>query len=63
MNSESDSFRQQQWHFVVRRSYGISDGIADEDARRTLIEIFQAELERTDGKTPPEGCAIRFWTL
>jgi hypothetical protein len=55
MNGESDSFRQQQWHLVVRRSCGISDGIADEDARRTLIEIFQAELQENGWENPTRG--------
>jgi hypothetical protein len=55
MIGESDSSRQQQWHLVVRRSFGISDVVANEDARKTLIEVFQAELEQSGWQNPTRG--------
>jgi hypothetical protein len=55
MNGEPDSPRQQQWHLVVRRSFGISDAVANEDARKALIEIFQAELRENGWQNPTRG--------
>jgi hypothetical protein len=40
MNAESGSHRQQRWLLVVRRSFGISDLVSNEEARNALIENF-----------------------
>jgi hypothetical protein len=55
MNAESTSDRQQQWELVVRRSFGIPDRVAGEDARKTLIGFFQDQLEENGWQSPTRG--------
>lgn len=44
MSDESDSDRQQQWVLSVRRSFGISDLVGDEDARKEIVRCFEERL-------------------
>jgi hypothetical protein len=41
----------------VRRSFGISDVVADHDARETLIRRFEDELEVTGWQSAPRAVA------
>ena len=49
--------RQEQWVIVVRRSFGISDVVADNDARETLIRFFEGELQVTGWQSAPRAVA------
>ena len=42
---------------VVRRSFGISDVVADNDARETLIRFFEGELQVTGWQSAPRAVA------
>jgi hypothetical protein len=55
MNAESNPDRQYQWELVVRRSFGIPDLVADEDARKALIGFFQDQLEQNGWQSPTRG--------
>jgi hypothetical protein len=55
MNAESTSDRQQQWELVVRRSFGIPDLVADEDAHSVLIGFLQDQLEENGWQSPTRG--------
>jgi hypothetical protein len=55
MNAESGSHRQQQWLLVVRRSFGISDLVSNEEARNALIQSFQDDLQENGWQNPTRG--------
>jgi hypothetical protein len=55
MNAESGSHRQQQWLLVVRRSFGISDLVSNEEGRNALIENFQVDLRENGWQNPTRG--------
>jgi hypothetical protein len=55
MNAESDPHRQLQWLLVVRRSFGISDFVSNEEARNALIENFQDNLQENGWQNPTRG--------
>jgi hypothetical protein len=55
MNAESGSHRQQQWLLVVRRSFGISDLVRNEEARHALIQSFQNDLQENGWQNPTRG--------
>ena len=55
MNAESGSDRQQRWLLVVRRSFGISDLVSNEEARRALIEAFRDDLQENGWPNPTRG--------
>jgi hypothetical protein len=57
VTAESASDRQQQWEFVVRRSFGISDLVANNDARETLIRCFEDELQVSGWQSAPRAVA------
>lgn len=41
----------------MRRSFGISDVVVDNDARETLIRLFEDELQVTGWKSAPRAVA------
>ncbi len=55
MNAESDPHRQQQWLLVVRRSFGISDLVSNEEGRNALIETLQDDLQENGWQNPTRG--------
>jgi hypothetical protein len=55
MDADSSSHRQQQWLLVVRRSFGISDLVSNEEARNALIENFQDGLHENGWPNPTRG--------
>ena len=57
MTAESASNRQQQWALVVRRSFGISDRVADEEAREALIGSLEDQLRENGWQSPTRGIA------
>ncbi len=57
MTAESASDRQLQWELVVRRSFGISDLVADNDARETLIGCFEDQLRANGWQSLTRGIA------
>jgi len=56
MTSESASDRQ-EWKLVVRRSFGISDIVGNEDAREALIGSFEDQLRVNGWQIPPRETA------
>jgi hypothetical protein len=57
VNAESASDRQQQWVLVVRRSFGISDPVADNEARETIIRFFEHQLQVNGWQSAPRAIA------
>ena len=57
MTSGSASDRQEQWEIVVRRSFEISDLVAKNEARETLIRFFEAELRVNGWHSAPRAVA------
>ncbi len=57
MSTEPDQQRQQQWELVVRRSFDISDVTAHQDARESLIGIFEGHLQANGWQLAPRGVA------
>jgi hypothetical protein len=55
--SGSPSDRQEQWVIVVRRSFGISDVVAHDDAREILIRLFENELQVIGWQSAPRAVA------
>jgi hypothetical protein len=53
----STSDRREQWVIVVRRSFGISDVVAHNDAREILIGLFENELQVTGWQSAPRAVA------
>ena len=49
--------RQEQWQIAVRRSFGISDLVADEDDRETLVRYFENELQASGWQSAPRAVA------
>jgi hypothetical protein len=46
-----------QWEIVVRRSFGISDLVAKNEARETLIRFFEDELRVNGWHSAPRAVA------
>ena len=57
MTQGSGSGRQEQWQIVVRRSVGISDSVANEEARETLVRCFEDELQVSGWESAPRAVA------
>ena len=57
MSSDSASNRQQEWELVVRRSFEISDFVALDEARETLISCFERHLEANGWQGAPRAIA------
>ncbi len=57
MTTESASRRQEQWVLCVRRSFGISDLAADEEAREALIENLEGQLRGNGWRSSNHGVA------
>lgn len=57
MTRGSASDPQGQWQIVVRRSFGISDLVANEDARETLVRCFEDELQVSGWQSAPRAVA------
>ncbi len=57
MTTESDSRRQEQWVLCVRRSFGIPDLAADEEAREALIENLEDQLRGNGCRSSAHGIA------
>jgi hypothetical protein len=57
MTSESASERQEQWERDVRRSFEISDLVADTEAREALIRFFEDELQVSGWNSAPRSVA------
>jgi hypothetical protein len=57
MTSDSSSNRQDDWENVVRRSFGVSDVVAKDEARETLISLFQDALEVSGWQSAPRAVA------
>lgn len=49
--------RQQQWTLVVRRSFGISDLVGDEEATKALIGRVQDQLQESGWQGPRRAVA------
>ena len=49
--------RQEQWQITVRRCFGISDLVANEDARETLVRYFENELQESGWQNAPRAVA------
>jgi hypothetical protein len=57
MTRDSASGRQEEWQIVVRRSFGISDSVANEEARETLVRCFEDELQVSGWQSAPRAVA------
>jgi hypothetical protein len=57
MTGESASDRQQHWALVVRRSFGISEPVGDEDARRILISCIETQLQENGWRSATHAIA------
>ena len=57
LNSGSASDRQEQWEVIVRRSFGIADFVAKNEARETLIRFFEDELRVSGWHSAPRSVA------
>jgi hypothetical protein len=57
MTADSDSDRQQQWTFVVRRSFGIPDHLGTEEARRELVMCLEEQFLENGWRSAPRAIA------
>jgi hypothetical protein len=57
MTADAASDRQQQWTLVVRRSFGIPDLVAAEDARTSLIMSLEEQLRENGWQGATHGVA------
>ena len=57
MSNESDSDRQQQWGLSIRRSFGISDLVGDEEARREIVRSFEDRLRENGWQSATRAIA------
>jgi hypothetical protein len=57
LTSGSESDRQEEWEIVVRRSFGVSDLVAKNEARETLIKFFEDELQVSGWQSAPRAVA------
>jgi hypothetical protein len=57
MSQGSMSRSQEKWQIAVRRSFGISDLVAGEDARETLVKCFEDELQVCGWQSAPRAVA------
>ncbi|MGH8996784.1 MAG: hypothetical protein ACRDYB_12275 [Acidimicrobiales bacterium] len=57
MTAESASDRQEQWVFVVRRSFGIPDLVAEHEAREAIVGSLEDQLRQNGWKSPARGIA------
>lgn len=57
MTTEPDEIRQQQWALVVWRSFGISDAMTHEEARKALVASIEEQLRENGWTSAPRAVA------